>query len=82
MPKIFAVQDGGFVCLAGDAPVGGSVNEDCAAGLGKILNKFRCIAVPSVFRNELYRSCLESRIDFVFVFGRCECKPDYKEEDD
>ena len=51
------------------------------AGLGEIFDEFRRIAVPSVFCDELNRSCLESRIDFVFVFRGGECKPDYKEDD-
>lgn len=52
--EIFAVEDGCFVCLAGEAPVGGGVNEYGTARLRKFFNEFRRVAIPAIFGDELY----------------------------
>ena len=80
--EIFAVEDGGFVCLAGEAPVCGGVDEHRAARFGEVFDEFRRVAVPAVFGDELCRSCVEDGIDFGFVLGRGECEPECGEQND
>ena len=52
--EIFAVEDGCFVCLASEAPVGGGVNEYGTARLCKFFDEFWSVAVPAIFGDELY----------------------------
>ena len=52
--EIFAVEDCCFVCLAGEAPVGGRVNEYGTARLREFFDEFRRVAIPAIFGDELY----------------------------
>ena len=54
MFEIIAVEDSGFVRLAGEAPVGGGVNEYGTARLREFFDEFRRLAIPAIFGDELY----------------------------
>ena len=54
MFEIIAVEDSGFVRLAGEAPVGRGVDEYGAARLREFFDEFRRVAIPAIFGDELY----------------------------
>lgn len=72
---------GGFVRLAGEAPVGGDVDEHGASGLGEVRDEFFAVAVPAAFEHLLACAGFKTFRDDGFVLRAKQGEPECRKND-